>query len=155
MRIFLAFCIFSLFCIANHENCSAQSGNTRIVSHDSTPIAELDYHLSKDQFISYYGIDDTARAVIHMYYRKRGDPGRDFALIPGLSCLGGCIFGYATGAIALFDALGGSLAMIGSTVFAGYVGFVVIVAGGTIVYPICVAIKRTIFTRENLLTLLV
>src|ERR1035441_4755400 len=91
MKTLLACFIFFAVFVAKQENCFAQTGNARIMSHDSTPIEDLDYHLSREQFISYYGIDDTSKAIINMFYRERGLAGIDFALIPGLSCIGGYI----------------------------------------------------------------
>jgi len=39
--------------------------------NDSTPIEKMDYKISKEEFMYYYGTDDTARALIHLFFRKR------------------------------------------------------------------------------------
>jgi len=82
MKSILALCAFCLFFQVQSESCSAQNNVKASTLIDSTPIEDLDYHLSKDAFMYYYGTDDTSRAIIHLFYRKRGIAALDFIVMP-------------------------------------------------------------------------
>jgi hypothetical protein len=52
--------------------CHAQTvDSTGTGAIDSMAVENLDYHLSKNEFMHFYGTDDTTRALINMFFRKR------------------------------------------------------------------------------------
>ena len=57
-----------LFCMKNVPGI-AQGVQNEPGNPESTDITVLDYHLTKTEFLYYYGNDDTARAIINMFYR--------------------------------------------------------------------------------------
>jgi len=73
MRIALA-CVFFLL-VFTVQVCHAQTEHTSppdsTTVDDSTDIKNLKWELSYDEFMEYYGTDDTSRALIHMFFRKR------------------------------------------------------------------------------------
>jgi hypothetical protein len=145
-----------LFLQANKGNCQKHSENSSV--KDSTPIEDLDYKLTKQEFLNYYGTDDTAKAVINMFYRKRGMAGITYCLVPGGSCAVGEIlvvlggFGTVFTGLSLISGQGSSLLPV---------SFVLIVVGtilstaGVLVYPIIATINRANYTRKKLLFALV
>ena len=149
MKLFLIlFAIWSLF-LAKNETCSAQNVTNKQISRDSTPIELLDYHLSKDQFIYYYGKDDTSKAIIHMFFRKRGLGVIDFVVLPlGSSVVGGLM--EAAGAVSVLT--GGAALTTGLGLIAGGA---IIAYGGFFGFPIYYLIQRSIYTRQKLIFTLV
>ena len=82
--LYTLFLFSSLFLQTNTGSCQKHSEKLSI--KDNTPIEDLDYQLTKQGFLNYYGTDDTAKAVINMFYRKRGMAGITYCLVPGVSC---------------------------------------------------------------------
>jgi len=153
MKLFLTLFAFCVLFFARNNDCLAQNTANKQISKDSTPIEDLDYHLSKDEFMYYYGKDDTARAIIHMFYRKRGLGVIDFVVLPiGSSIVGAivAVVGEAAAVAYLLTGAGGlALAAglaVGGTVIS-YVGF--------LGFPIYYIIQRSIYSRQKLIYVLV
>jgi hypothetical protein len=51
--------------------CFAQTDSNNKAINNNAPDTLLEYRLSQNQFLYYYGNDDTARALINMFFRKR------------------------------------------------------------------------------------
>ena len=148
MKSILFIASFCFLFLVQNKACFAQSPAKTQSVKDSTPIELLDYHLSKDEFMYYYGKDDTAKAIIHMFYRKRGLGVIDFVVLPiGSSIIGGAM--EASGALLAF----GPSASIGTAVG-------LILGGGIIAYvgffgfPIFYLVRRSIYTRQKLVYIL-
>ncbi len=145
--IIFAVCLFC-FSFVPFQHTYAQTIEQKSFAKDTTPIEDLDYHLSKDEFMYYYGTDDTARAIINMFYRKRGVGILDFLVYPiGFSSIG-------AGAIGIGAIL--SLAETSTAIAT------VFVAGGVAVYiagaygiPIYYLVQRANFSRQKLIYALV
>jgi hypothetical protein len=107
--------------------------------HDTTPIELLDYKLTKYQFLNYYGTDDTSRALINMFFRKRSN-----------SVYNACIpTGSALTLIALTNSsifFAQSTAELGFLIGTGAIVFVYLVRG---------IVQRCTYTRKSLLYILV
>ncbi len=52
-------------------SCFAQVDSNAKAKGLNTPDSLLDFRLSHAQFLYYYGTDDTSRALINMFFRKR------------------------------------------------------------------------------------
>jgi hypothetical protein len=68
VKYYFLFFLFSFFFSASI--CRGQSDSIA-VNDDYVPDSLLDYHLSQNSFLYYYGDDDTSRALINMFFRKR------------------------------------------------------------------------------------
>ena len=67
--IILIFILIGCFAVLK---ASAQKHyNPRSFVKDSTPIELLNYNIRQDVFLNNYGLDDTSRALINMFFRKR------------------------------------------------------------------------------------
>jgi len=147
VKLLLLIIIFFFPGLLQTGTLSAQTSASDQFVKDSTPIELLDYHLSKDQFIYYYGKDDTAKAIINMFYRKRGSGAVDFALVPVLSFVGGTVLAFA----GIFDAIGEMSSPATTLITAGLVVYAI----GIVAIPVFFIIRRSIYTRQKLIYVLV
>ncbi len=147
MKIILVLSVFCLCFLSQNKSCFAQSPAKIQSAKDSTLIENLDYHLSKTEFTYYYGKDDTAKAIINMFYRKRGMAGIDFALIPFLSSF----LGSGLVLVGAVEALG-EMAGAAATFIAAGLG---VYAIGTVIVPVYFIVQRCIYTRQKLIYTLV
>jgi len=116
MRLLPCLLVFMLW-LASIGTAHAQ---VRPIVRDTTPIENLDYNLSKQEFYYYYGVDDTSRALIHLFFRKRVNAVVNILLptVPSAGCIaielefGGC------GIFGSLDFLNlGPVALIGGVLF--------------------------------------
>lgn len=161
-RLLHFFGVFIIMCLMALPVYAQQDAPKQTV-RDTTPLEQLDYHLTKKQFMEYYGMDDTSRAIINMFYRNRGAAGVVYCLVPSLSV----VAGVAVVDIAVSDALRSAPTtdpnsccapgcVSGSIAFAKWLPVgIVIAAGGALVFPIIMSANRSIYTREKLLKTLV
>jgi hypothetical protein len=134
---------FLMLLIFKTGSCMAQENQqNRMLTRDTTPVELLEYRLNKAEFMHYYGVDDTSRALINMFFRKRTNSIVNFCA-PISGCLGVGILSNGE----LFDPYiflyGGA-----SLIFAA--------AGGVaIVYMIRGVVQKITYSRQTLLYILV
>ncbi len=144
MKIFVALICFSLFSLVSADVALAQNNEQKNFAKDSTPIENLDYHLSKAQFMYYYGLDDTARAIINMFYRKRGIGILDFFVYPiAASAVGDAAAGI--GAAMVYSSAAASALIYGGAALS-LIGLYAI--------PIYYLIQRSNYSRQKLIYVL-
>ena len=147
MKVFLVIFAVLFFSLVSADIAKAQADAQKSFARDTTPIEYLDYHLSKPQFMYYYGTDDTARAIINMFYRKRGIGVLDFFVYP----VAASVIGDAT---VLVGALMG-ISSNASAASAVIVGGAVISVIGLYAEPIYYLIQRSNYSRQKLIYVLV
>jgi hypothetical protein len=120
-------------------NSSMAQSKGPTLTKDTTPIDQLEYRLSQLEFQHYYGIDDTSRAIINMFFRKRTNSIVNFCA-PGTACL------------ALTLVSGGGLIFVSYSF--GIPVFVVLLGAG-VAYMIKGLVQRITYSRKALLYALV
>jgi hypothetical protein len=146
---FLFYSIFLVGILSHAPAAMAQiNPKLRAVIKDTFPVSLLKHQLTKREFINNYGIDDTSRALINMFFRKRTASLLKCYAAPPVGILLAATF---------FDDANNSVKKTGHEEGAG--GFLLggLLSGltGMIILPVDGLINSITYSKKNLLSALV